>query len=164
MNPEATVRLATPEDAEAISDILRIGFSEFKNDYTPKAFEVVTPPAEEIVMRFAVGPQWVAVIDGKAIGTVSVRPEPDHLYIRSMAVLAEARGAGVGKKLIDAVEIYAIESGFDRLFLHTTYFSKSALRLYEKCGFQTTVYTTAEEWYGTPGLGMEKKLVRSQHA
>jgi ribosomal protein S18 acetylase RimI-like enzyme len=164
MSSEATVRFATPEDAEAISGILRVAFSQFKNDYTPEAFEVVTPPATEIAMRFAAGPQWVAVVDDNPVGTVSVFPEPDHLYIRSMAVLPEAQGLGVGKKLLYAVEAYAVEVGFERLFLHTTYFSKSALRLYEKFGFQKTNDTTAEEWYGTPGLGMEKKLVKSQHA
>jgi ribosomal protein S18 acetylase RimI-like enzyme len=164
MGPEATVRLATSEDAEAISDILRVAFSELKDGYTPEAFEVVTPSAEVIATRFAQGPQWVAIIDGRPVGTVSVFPEPGHLYIRSMAVLPETQGAGVGKNLLDAVEVYAIEAGFERLFLHTTYFSKSAIRLYEKCGFKWVGDTTAEEWYGTPGLGMEKKLTKSQHA
>ena len=163
MGSEVKVRLATPEDSEAISGILRIAFSEFKNDYTPEAFEVVTPPAEAIATRFAAGPQWVATVDGKKVGTVSVFPEPDHLYIRSMAVLPEAQGLGVGKKLLGAVEAYAIEARFERLFLHTTHFSKSAIRLYEKFGFQKTGDTTAEEWYGTPGLGMEKKLAKSQY-
>ena len=35
---------------------------------------------------------------------------------------------------------------------------KSASKLYEKCGFRKIGDTTAEEWYGTPGLSMEKIL------
>ena len=164
MSTGTIVRLATPADSGAISDILRVAFSEFKNDYTPEAYEVVTPPAAEIETRFAAGPQWIALVDCKQVGTVSVYPEPDHLYIRSMAVLPEARGLGVGMRLLDAIESYAVEAGFDRLFLHATYFSTNAIGLYEKFGFEKTCDTTAEEWYGTPGLGMEKKLARSQHA
>jgi ribosomal protein S18 acetylase RimI-like enzyme len=160
--PKLEVRIARTEDAASISEILRAAFSQFKNDYTPEALAVVTPPAEEIAGRFAEGPQWVAILEGKPVGTVSVVHEPDHLYIRSMAVLPEAQGSGVGGKLLGEVETYAVENGFERLFLYTTYFSKSAIHLYEKCGFRKTGDTTAEEWYGTPGLAMEK-IIDSKH-
>jgi len=161
--PEVTgtrveIRLAEPGDAKSISEILRKAFSEFKSDYTPEALEVVTPPADEIATRFNEGPQWLAVADKKPVGTVSVVREPDHLYIRSMAVLPEVQGLGIGKMLLDAIDGYAVANGFDRLFLYTTNFSTAAKKLYEKCGFRKTGDTTAEEWYGTPGLSMEKIL------
>ena len=161
--PEVTgtrveIRLAEPGDAKSISEILRKAFSEFKSDYTPEALEVVTPPADEIATRFNEGPQWLAVADKKPVGTVSVIREPDHLYIRSMAVLREAQGGGIGRRLLAAIEDYAFENRFERLFLYTTNFSKSARHLYEKCGFRKVADTTAEEWYGTPGLSMEKIL------
>src|SRR5437870_1364737 len=133
---EVEIRLAIPDDADAIAEILRVAFSEFKNDYTSEALSVVTPSADEIATRFGEGPQWLATVDGKPRGTVSVVREPDHLYIRSMAVLPEAQGMGIGRKLLDAVESYAIENGFNRLFLYTTYFSRVAIQLYEKRGFR----------------------------
>ena len=49
-------------------------------------------------------------------------PEPEWLYIRSMAVSPKAQGLGISHRLLDAVEEYAIENGFDRLFLYTTRF------------------------------------------
>ena len=155
------IRLAVADDAGAIAEILFDAFSQFKSNYTPEAFAVVTPPADEIVTRFDEGPMWVAVKDGEVLGTVSVVPEPEWLYIRSMAVRPNAQGFGIGHKLIDALEEYAIESGFDKLFLYTTYFSAGAIELYEKHGFKRGRETTADEWYGTPGLAMEKKIGRN---
>jgi len=155
------IRLAVADDAGAIAEILFDAFSQFKSNYTPEAFAVVTPPADEIVTRFDEGPMWVAVKDGEVLGTVSVVPEPEWLYIRSMAVRPNAQGFGIGHKLIDALEEYAIESRFDKLFLYTTYFSAGAIELYEKHGFKRGRETTADEWYGTPGLAMEKKIGRN---
>jgi len=160
MEAKATIRLATPEDAEDISRVLFESFSTFREFYTPEAFDVVTPSAEVINARFAEGPMWVAIVDGKIVGTVSVLPQPEWLYIRSMAVLPEARGLGIAHKLIEAIEEYAVGEGCDRLFLYTTYFSSGAIELYEKHGFRRGRKTTADEWYGTSGLAMDKWLRR----
>ena len=152
------IRRAKPDDAAAIAGLLYEAFSEFKSDYTPEAFSVVTPPVEEIAGRFDEGAMWVAVRDEEIVGTVSVVPEPEWLYIRSMAVSPKAQGCGIGHKLLDEIEEYGIEIGFDRLFLYTTHFSSDAIRLYEKHGFTRGRDTTSEEWFGTPGRAMEKKI------
>lgn len=156
--PAIEIRLAVTGDVEAIAAILFDAFSAFRSDYTTEAFAVVTPSAEEIVSRFDEGPMWVALIGEKVVGTVSVVPEPEWLYIRSMAVAPAAQGRGAGHKLLDAVEEYALANGFDRLFLYTTYFSTGAIELYEKHGFIRGRDTTAQEWFGTPGLAMDKFL------
>lgn len=153
-----TVRLAKHGDSQIIAEILERAFSQFRGDYTPEAFKVVTPAADEIAGRFAEGPIWIAILDERVVGTVSVLPEPDRLYIRSMAVLPEAQGQGIAQALMKAVEKYGIESGFDALFLYTTHFSLSAIHLYERLGYRRGRDTTADEWYGTPGFAMEKKL------
>ena len=161
MDTALQVRTATVADAKQIADILLEAFSMYKPFYTPEAFTVVTPPADEIVQRFGDGPMWVAVRGEEALGTVSVLPEPEWLYIRSMAVRPAAQGLGIGHLLMDAVEEFGRENGFDRLFLYTTYFSTGAIELYEKHGFIRGRDTTADEWYGTPGLAMDKKIGRN---
>ncbi|MFT3744101.1 MAG: GNAT family N-acetyltransferase [Pyrinomonadaceae bacterium] len=152
------IRLAVSSDAGEISRVLFESFSTFREDYTPEAFEVVTPSPDAILSRFDEGPMWVAVVDGKIAGTASVLPEPEWLYIRSLGVVPEARGLGIANKMMAAIEEYAVGAGFDKLFLYTTYFSTGAIELYEKHGFTRGRDTTAEEWYGTPGLAMEKSL------
>jgi GNAT superfamily N-acetyltransferase len=155
---DVEIRLATRDDAATISEVLLESFSTFRDQYTPEAFEIVTPSAELIIERFAEGPMWVAIVDDKIVGTASVLPEPEWLYVRSMAVVPSARGMGIATKLLDVIEAYAIGERFEKLFLYTTYFSTGAVELYEKHGYIRGRDTTADEWYGTPGLAMEKNL------
>ena len=157
---DVKVRLATPSEADAVADVLRAAFAEFEHNYTAEALEYVTPNADEVRGRFAEGPIWIAAIGDELVGTVSVVPEPEWLYIRSMAVLPATRGHGVGGRLLQAVEDHADEIGMETLFLYTTPFSTDAIRLYEKNGFIKGRATTAEEWCGTPGLEMWKYLKR----
>jgi predicted N-acetyltransferase YhbS len=161
MSVETIIRVSTPSDAEAISTVLRAAFTPFKDGCTPGAFNAITPNAEEILGRYNEGPIWVAVDDDTVIGTVSTVPEPEWLYIRSMAVSPDRRGTGIGFGLIAAVENYAVENGFDRLFLYTSLFLTGAERFYEKCGFVRGRETEADEWFGTPGWAMEKKISRN---
>ena len=155
------IRLAQPGDEAAIAKVLLEAFSRFRNDYTPESFAVVTASAEEVAKRFDEGPIWVAEDQGEIVATVSVLPEPEWLYIRSMAVSPAAQGLGIAHRLLDAIEKYATHEGFEKLFLYTTYFSVGAIELYEKHGFVRGRDTTAEEWFGTPGLAMEKSLIRN---
>lgn len=158
---EIDVRLAVASDSAAIAAVLFEAFAVYRSDYTPEAFKIVTPDDQQVEQRFAEGSMWVAVKNREVVGTVSVVPEPEWLYIRSMGVSPGFQGLGIGHKLLDVVEEYAIENGFDRLFLYTTYFSTGAIELYEKHGFVRGRETTADEWNGTPGLAMDKKLERN---
>jgi len=158
MSANVKIRLAEPSDADAIATVLYEAFGVYRENYTPEAFEVVTPNAETIVTRFTEGPQWVAEIDDQIVGTVSLTTEPEGLYVRSMAVSPSVQGKGVGHVLLNAVNEFANASEHDRIFLHTTYFVPGAGEMYAKHGFRWVRDTTPEEWYGVPGLEMERKL------
>ena len=155
------IRFADNNDTVPIADVLYEAFGVYEDEYTPEAFEIVTPSADEIISRFAEGPQWVAVKDGVIVGTVSVTVEDGDLYVRSMAVKPVMQGHGVGHKLLHAIDEYAKGTEHARIFLYTTYFSAGAKELYEKHGYVWVRDTTAEEWYGVPGLEMEKSLSKS---
>lgn len=157
------IRLATPDDSAAISEVLRDAFGPFREIYSTEAFPVVTPGAEEIEKRFEEGPQWVAVDDENVVGTVSVTFEPEGLYIRSMAVRPSEQGRGIGHKLLDAIDDYAADGDVKRIFLYTTYFVPGAKELYEKHDFKWVRDTPPEEWYGTPGLEMDKSISHREH-
>ncbi len=158
MTEDVQIRLAVADEAEEIAKVLFGAFGPLRGEYTPGAFGAVTPDAQEIRGRFDEGPIWVAFVDREMVGTVSVLPEPDWLYIRSMAVLPAAQGLGIGRRMLAVVEDYAVAMSFSRLYLYTTYFLKGAIRLYESSGFMHDRDTTAEEWHGVPGVGMDKKL------
>src|SRR5262249_21332656 len=114
-----------------------------------------TPSKEVIENRFAEGKVWVAAIEEKIVGTVSVVPQNESLYIRSMAVLPEARGDRNCEQLLSKVKRYAVVQSFSPFTLCTTPFLNRAIRLYEKFGF---VPSDTGDLYGTPLITMEKKL------
>ena len=152
------IRLATRDDSPAITEVLHEAFSPFREHYTDDAFAVVTASADVIESRFSEGPIWVSELDGRVVGTVSLTTEPEGFYIRSMAVRPGAQGLGIGHKLLNALNDHVSGIGIERIFLYTTYFVPGAKELYEKHGFKWVRDTTAEEWYGTPGLEMEKAI------
>ena len=155
---EASVRLATPADAEGISQVIKEAFTPLRENYTDEAFEVVTPGPEIIVQRFDEGPMWIAEVDGEIVGTVSLMTEPEGLYVRSMAVSPRTQRMGVGHKLLDALHEQIKGGEIKRVFLYTTYFTPGAKDMYAKHGYTFVRDTTADEWYGVPGLEMEKFL------
>lgn len=157
---EVSVRIAEPRDAAEISRVLAEAFTVVREHYTAEAFAVVTPKPDVILGRFAEGPMWVAEVDGEIVGTVSVTTEPEGLYVRSMAVSPRTQRLGVGHKLLDALHEHANGIDVKRTFLYTTYFTPGAKDMYEKHGYTFVRDTEPDEWYGVPGLEMERSLDR----
>ena len=66
-------------------------------------------------------PHFLVARDGDALaGCVAVEPYGDAGLLRSLAVAPEARGAGLGSRLVDAVEARARDAGLRALYLLTT--------------------------------------------
>ncbi len=154
------VRRARHAEIGSIASILRRAFQEFRPLYTPEAYALTTPDSKAIEQRWLEGPVWVAMLAGKLVGTVAAVPNKGSLYIRSMAVLPQARGKGIGRLLLAEVEREAIERGYRRMLLSTTPFLHAAIRLYEQFGFQKTL-EGPHDLAGTPLIGMEKRLADS---
>ena len=83
--------------------------------------------------------------DGRAIGyaLVTVNPasatwrEPRRAgLVESLAILPDARGAGVGRALIEGVEAELAKLGVDDLRLTVMAANSPALAFYERLGFQ----------------------------
>jgi ribosomal protein S18 acetylase RimI-like enzyme len=96
--------------------------------------------------------------DGKIVGTVMLRgwPEggqvvtgPDEAEIRALAVRPEARGAGIGRALVQAVIARATEAGVRHLVLLTQPEMKAAHRLYDEAGFTRL---PERDWSPEPGV------------
>ncbi len=152
---QPSIRIAVSEDSEVIVSVLAESFAEHKSSYTLQAYEATVPTVEEIKARFGEGKIWVALNNNEIVGTVSVVPKKDSLYIRSMAILPEARGTRIGERLLREIEDYAIVHNYRKLSLNTAPFLKRAVRLYEKFGF---VQQGSDDLFGTLLLTMVKNL------
>lgn len=151
------MRLAAVGEAEAIASVLRDAFADFEPLYTPAAFAATTPNAEQIRGRWGEGPVWVALVDGCVEGTVAAVVKGRGLYVRSMGVRPASRGLGLGRRLLDGLERYAVGEGCSRMYLSTTPFLYGAIRLYERFGFEFNKEGPFE-LSGTPLLTMAKPL------
>ena len=148
-----------PEDAPAVAQVLRESFAEYEVLYTVEGFSATTPSADQVLTRMQDGPVWVAFRHAEVLGTVSAVVKGKSLYVRGMAVLPAARGSRVGAALLDHVEHWASSAGCSKMFLSTTPFLSSAIRLYERFGFRR-VEEGPQNLFGTPLFTMEKNLSR----
>jgi len=79
--------------------------------------------------------------DGTPVGTATgaeydAEPRVAHLY--AMWVAPDARGAGIGHRLLEAVTDWARSRGCDRLVLSVTGSNEIARRFYASVGFEDT--------------------------
>jgi GNAT superfamily N-acetyltransferase len=149
--------MAGPEDAPVIAAVLHASFLEFKSVYTQGGFAATTPGAEQVLARMREGPVWVALHEGVVMGTVAAVVKDESVYVRGMAVLPAARGSGAGTALLQQVEGWSAGQRCGRIFLSTTPFLNSAIRLYERFGFRRT-NDGLHDLFGTPLFTMEKTL------
>ena len=157
IEPRVRIRRATHSDAVLIAATLYGSFLAYESSYTPEAFAATVSTPEQIIERMKEGPIWVAFENERAIGTVSVVLKGEALYVRGMAVDPAARGKGIGRRLLDCAEEFAVQSGCQSLFLSTTPFLTRAILLYEHYGFQRTG-EGPHDLFGTPLFTMAKIL------
>jgi len=151
------IRRAQAADLADVARVLRDAFMEFEHLYTAEGFRATTPGVSDLRARLAEGPLWIARADARVIGTVAAIARDDGLYVRSMAVVPHARGDGVARGLMDEVERFASTVSAARLYLSTTPFLFSAIRLYEALGFRRTG-EPPHDLHGTPLFVMAKPL------
>jgi len=158
--PRLEVRFAGPGDEATVARLLLEAFEPYRERYTPGGFADTTASEDVVRERFDTGRVWLAFDGDEAVGTVTAFPDDRGygVYIRSMAVTPKAQGAGVGQKLLDALEQDARDRGETHLRLYTTYVLPAAQPLYEKNGFVVIRDTAPEEWHDMGGVEMEKIL------
>jgi GNAT superfamily N-acetyltransferase len=165
MQPGVQIRMAVPGEASpseafSIASLLAHSFAEYESAYPPEAFAATISTPDRIRDRFNEGPVWLALRNEIVVGTLSAVARCNGLYLRGMAVDPGARGDGIGRELLECAEEYAIRNGFERLFLSTTPFLKSAIRLYERYGFSRS-NENPDDLFGTPLFTMVKNLPAS---
>jgi putative acetyltransferase len=109
-----------------------------------QAMHAQTPPESIHMMdasKLAAPGIWFFVMreEGVAIGMGAVkRIDDSHAEIKSMHILAERRGQGLSRRMLDHLVDHALSQGFSRLSLETgsqTGFAP-ARGLYAKAGFE----------------------------
>ena len=75
--------------------------------------------------------------DGRLLGSIAYRLiAPGHAEMKRLFVREHARGAGLGRKLLMALENEARRRGIHRISLETGIRQPEAIGLYRACGYQ----------------------------
>ena len=81
---------------------------------------------------------WVAEQGGRIVGGIILVVRDDHGVLANVAVAPDARGTGLGRRLIDRVETAARGLGLAKLRLSTHPALHENVRLYERLGWRET--------------------------
>lgn len=102
---------------------------------------------------------WIAELDGRPVGSVMcVRDEtPGIARLRLLLVEPEARGHGLGERLIGAVVDFARDAGYREVVLWTNDVLTAARKLYVRMGF-TLVAEKPHRSYGADLVGQDWRL------
>lgn len=103
---------------------------------------------------------WIAELGGQPVGCVFLvqardedgAPEPGVAQLRMLLVEPQARGHGLGDRLVDACTRFATEAGYTRLRLWTNQMLAAARRLYERHGYRL-VSSAPHAEFGIPMVG-----------
>ncbi|PUA80278.1 GNAT family N-acetyltransferase [Nocardioides currus] len=148
------LRLAEPDELDAVGDLTVAAYVQFttgpNDSYVAKLRDAAT--------RAAQAELWVAVEDGRLMGTVTSCPPgsawheiaTDHEgEFRMLAVHPDARGRGVGTALATLCEDRAREHGASAMVLSTLREMTGAHRIYERLGYERV---PERDWSPLPGV------------
>jgi predicted kinase/GNAT superfamily N-acetyltransferase len=127
-------RPATAADAAMIRDITRAAYARWVPVIGREPRPMVADYAEALHKHRI--DLWQNA--GTVCALIEYRLEPDHLWIENIAVLPEAQGQGIGRRLLAHAEAECRAAGLREIRLLTNAAFEANLRLYEACGYQMT--------------------------
>lgn len=140
------LRDARRDEVDRLSRLLAEAYSEFQPHFPGRLWQAYLGEIVDVRSRLGGSELIVAELAGRLVGTVGFYPEALHsalerwpagwASIRTLAVLPDARGRGVGEALIRECLRRAREQGAVAVGLHTNPFMAAANRLYERHGFR----------------------------
>jgi GNAT superfamily N-acetyltransferase len=94
----------------------------------------------------AAGELWVAERDGRILGSIAMLEENGVGRLRWLLLDPDARGLGLGRRLVELSLDYARERGFPGVYLTTIAGLDAAHGIYRAAGFELTESESISKW------------------
>jgi putative acetyltransferase len=150
-----------------LAKIIREAFDEHD---APKYGTVYSDPTTDNLFDLFQTPKsilWVAVLDSQIIGCCGLYPTKglnnDCTELVKFYLSKEARGKGIGKKLMHKCIDSAKEFGFTQLYLESLPQFANAINMYEKSGFIRLKNPLGDSKHKTCSIWMLKDLNLVNH-
>jgi putative acetyltransferase len=127
-----------PEDRQVACDLIRDVLAEYGLTCEPDGADRDVWDVETYYQQ-AGGQFWVVEQQGRIVGTAAyypIRRGDRAVEIRKMYLLPEARGQGLGRFLLQALEQAIANQGFHQIRIETASVLQEAVQLYQKSGYQ----------------------------
>lgn len=145
MTAEARIDFATAADLEAMADLLAELFT-LESDFAPQRGKQLAG-LRLILENPGLGRLFVARRDGRVLGmanalvTVSTAQGGRVLLLEDVILRQEARGGGLGRRLVEHVLAWAAAEGMTRVTLLADRANAPALAFYRRLGFEASGMT-----------------------
>lgn len=158
MSDPPILRAATAHDAPALAAIIAAAFEQYRGKLVPES-GAFRETAAAIAAELATGASAiVAEQNGRPVGCVMLKPEEGDLYFGRLSVLPAARGSGLARRLIEAVEAEARRRGMPGVRLGVRIVLTDNQRLFRSLGY-AEVSREAHAGFAHPtSINMRKTL------
>lgn len=138
MSDSISVRLATLEDAPALAATIAAAFEQYRGKLLPES-GAFGETADNIARQLTSGADaLIAERNGRVLACVMMEMQEGDLYFGRLAVLPQARGLGLAKRLIEAVEQEARRRGLPGVRLGVRVVLTNNQRLFTSLGYVET--------------------------
>ncbi|MDX8446544.1 GNAT family N-acetyltransferase [Mesorhizobium captivum] len=131
MTVQILFRPAAPADADAVKAIVQAAYAK----WVPVIGREPLPMRADYDKALGEHQFELAVENGRIVGLIETVAHDDHIWIENVAVVPEAQGRGIGRKLLDSAERKAVEAGRTELRLLTNGAFEANVLLYRKHGY-----------------------------
>jgi putative acetyltransferase len=158
-----TIRQIQAADNAAIAKVIRTTLEEFGANRPGTVY--YDESTDHLFELFSTTPRSVyhiAEMDGELVGGGGIFPSPglpaDTCELVKMYLLKKARGAGLGRSLIQKSIDFAEAAGYKNIYLETMPELKQALNTYAKFGFEYINHPMGNTGHFGCDLWMLKKV------
>lgn len=157
-----TFRTIEKKDNKALASLIRTVMREFKID---RPGTIYTDPTTDHLSELFETPEsiyWLVEENGIISGGCGIYPTKELpegcAELVKFYVLAESRGKGYGKQLMQKCVASAKEFGYTQIYLESLPELKDAVRIYEKSGFKKIDKPLGNSGHHACSLWMVKDL------